>query len=366
MPLVRTESGLALRLFSDADVPAIAQLLDTIVAARGEPWRVALERLERIPPTSRAQRGSLTAAVRRLLGRTHAVRATAREVRARVLAQPVLDPAARTARIAAAARDLAMTPAQVEAAMWSDLALERPVELPDGRPAERTVAAYANLDAIQHALRRAHLVKLRVWDDPRELWRIAAVRGLLTTVVPVGDGSTRFEIRGPLALFHQTAVYGRALAALVPPLAEQPRFELAIHCDLEGPRVLRVVPPVLLPAAPPPRRPPMALDARLARDLEPSTWLVTREPEPIAAGGRLLFPHLRLDGPARWYVEIIGFATTDFLADKVARYRAAGLPNLLLCIDADRAAEGETAPDGARVIWFRKRVDAASVLEMIG
>ena len=205
--------------------------------------------------------------------------------------------------------------------MGRSRAASAPVELPEvaGRPG-RALAAVANLDVIQHALRRAHQVVLRVWDDPRELWRVAAVRGLLISAVPQRDGSTTFEIMGPLALFHQTAVYGRALGALVPPLAEQARFELAIRCDELGEKVLRVVPPLLLPRAPAPRRPPMALDARLARDLE-SDCTVEREPEPIASGDRLLFPQLAVDG---WYIEIIGFATAEFLDEMLARYRAAG------------------------------------------
>ena len=45
-------------------------------------------------------------------------------------------------------------------------------------------------------------------------------------------------------------------------IVEHARFELAIEHD---DKTLRVAPPVILPAAPVVRRPPMALDARLAR-----------------------------------------------------------------------------------------------------
>ncbi len=363
IPTQKRDGGLGLRLFGDADVPAIAAVLDTVVAARGQPWRVALERLERVPGSA-TQRASIVAAVRRVLGRSHASKHQARETRALVLGHPALEPAVRTARLAVAASALGITAAQVESAMWGDLALERAVELPEGRPSERALAAIANLDVIQHALRRAHHVVLRVWDDPRELWRVAAVRGLLIAAIPQRDGSTTFEIKGPLALFHQTAVYGRALGALVPPLAEQARFELVIRCDVFGEKVLRVAPPLLLPRAPAPRRPPMALDARLARDLD-STCAVEREPEPIAAGDRLLFPQLRVDD---WYIEIIGFATTEFLAEKVARYRAAGIAKIIFCIDEERASEADAAPLRAtdyRCIWFRRRISADTVLEMI-
>ena len=40
------------------------------------------------------------------------------------------------------------------------------------------------------------------------------------------DDATTLDVMGPLALFHSTMVYGRALAALVPLLVDHPRFEL--------------------------------------------------------------------------------------------------------------------------------------------
>src|SRR5690606_25863469 len=145
-----------------------------------------------------------------------------------------LTPAEREARIAYAARELEITCMAVELLLWSDLPRERPVELPRGRPSEFEVAAVANVHLLQRAMRRARSVRLRVWGDAGPLIRAAAARGLLTTLsihgvrdvdLPGVSGPvTVLDIVGPLALFHHTAVYGRALADLVPLLADCERF----------------------------------------------------------------------------------------------------------------------------------------------
>src|SRR2546427_956322 len=69
--------------------------------------------------------------------------------------------------------------------------------------------------------------------------------------------------------------------------------------------------------------------------------------------------------PARqWLLEIVGFWTPDYVARKLALYRSARLPNLILCIDEDRNCADADLPPGALVVNFRRRVDAAAVLRV--
>ncbi|PYO08380.1 MAG: hypothetical protein DMD75_18635 [Candidatus Rokuibacteriota bacterium] len=94
-----------------------------------------------------------------------------------------------------------------------------------------------------------------------------------------------------------------------------------------------------------------------------------REPEPIAAAGTLIFPDFalrhRFDPTRRWLLEIVGFWTPDYVARKLALYRSAGLSNLILCIDEQRNCAEADLPPGARVLRYRRRVDAAAVLRAI-
>ena len=76
---------------------------------------------------------------------------------------------------------------------------------------------------------------------------------------------------------------------------------------------------------------------------------------------------VRRDGRSRRYVlEIVGFWTPDYLESKCRRLRAAGIDNLILCVDQARAAAAsEDLPKAARVIPYRRWIDAVAVRAVI-
>jgi predicted nuclease of restriction endonuclease-like RecB superfamily len=330
-----------IRLFDARDTPWIATLLDIVERSLGEPWRILAARVEEAalaPHPSRVD--TILGALRRIAGGGAERARIARRVRALVLGHPALDRDARDARLSAAACSLGLAPADVESLLWADIARERPVTFPkSGRPAATTLAAYANLDRIQRALRRAREVRIRIADAGQDLVRAIARRGLIAEISRDGD-STVFDITGPLALFHSTTVYGRTLASLVPLLADHASFAVDVTCDFDGQqRRLHVESPVSLP--PPfihPRRRPSFAE-RLAVMLVARGHTVERDPDPIVHGSQLLFPELRVDGT---YVELVGFATAEYLAARRAAYAAAGIDRVRLCIARSRMPAGAT------------------------
>jgi predicted nuclease of restriction endonuclease-like RecB superfamily len=361
--MVHDEPSRVPRLYTEDDLPWIHRLIDLAEQARGEPWRVLVERVERASLGVHAShRATMLGALRRALGGAGERTRVARKVRELVLGAPALEPADREARLAAAADALGTTPEDVESLLWIDLAQERPVALPDGRPADAVLAALANLDKIQRWVRRAHDLQLRIWSRANELVRTAARYGLIAQIRR-DDEATVFDVIGPLALFHSTIVYGRALAQLVPPLADHDRFELDIHCRIGGELTrVQVVPPVLLPPiARSPRRAPSVAD-RLVRELTDRGCRVEREPPPIAHEAHLVFPNLAIErAGVRWFVEVLGFSTRESLATKLARYRSAGAP-AILCVDQGKAPDGEL---GAGIYRFARRVDAEGLLAVL-
>ena len=180
------------------------------------------------------------------------------------------------------------------------------------------------------------------------------------------------ELSGPFALFRNTRLYGRALGELVPLLAWCPRFRLRADCVFSGRRFtlqLGTGDPIFPSSSP--RRYDSLLEERFAREfrrLAPG-WDVIREPEPIAAASTLIFPDFALqhrsDPTRRWLLEIVGFWTADYVARKLALYRSTRLSNLILCIDEQRNCAEADLPSGARVVRYRRRVDAAAVLSAI-
>ena len=221
---------------------------------------------------------------------------------------------------------------------------------------------------------RATSVTIEADGNARALVRHSKLRGLICTVagLPKPPDSV-LELSGPFALFRHTRLYGHALGELVPLLAWCRRFRLRAECVVEGRRLtlaLGTGDPIF--PADEPRRYDSRLEERFARDFRrvAPDWDVLREPEPVPAGDALIFPdfalHHRRDAGRRWLLEIVGFWTADYLARKLLQYRSAHLSNLILCIDEDRNCTAGELPAGALVVRFRRRVDAAAVLRLVG
>jgi predicted nuclease of restriction endonuclease-like RecB superfamily len=354
-----TASVSEIRLFDDLDRPWIASLLELVSAHLGKPWRVLLDRIEHSDLEIHPSRVStIVRALRRITGGKAERSRVARAVRAIVLGHPALDADERDARVAAAAAKLGLPADEIEPLLWADLAMERPVTLPDGPPRIDTLLAFANLDRIQRSVRKARAIRLRVAGPANDLVRTITRFGLISTIRR-DRGDTVFEITGPIALFHSTTVYGRALAQLVPLLAEQADFHLEIDCEFDGnERMLTVAPPVQLPTVRASRNAPTPGE-RLARELAKAGYEIDREPPPIEIGDDVVFPELAItvDGRHR-LIEIVGFSTAAHLTYKLERYAAANV-DVVLCVDVDRSAE---LLDDPRVVPFKKRIDAALVV----
>jgi len=84
-------------------------------------------------------------------------------------------------------------------------------------------------------------------------------------------------------------------------------------------------------------------------------------------GGALVCPDLGIElGERIIWVEIVGFWTPEYLARKLARYRAVGAGDVVLCVDASRACDDDDPPAGACVVRFQRRVHAGALLQLLG
>lgn len=274
----------------------------------------------------------------------------------------------------AAAERLGTGADDVLSSLFADLPGER--VLP-GLPAGLDPSALAqrlNLALVASWLTRATRVRLTLSGNARDVVRYALLRGLLCVVRgdPQQPERLTLEISGPLTLFRRTLVYGRALASLVPRLAHCDRFELLADCVLGGETVavrVRSGDPIF--PSDPPKRFDSLVERRFAREFARAApdWDVVREPAPIPAEGTLIFPdfalvHRRAEQPPVW-LEIVGFWTPQYLTDKLRRLRVAGLPRLILCIDASLACAPGDLPESARVVRFVRRIDPLAVLAVL-
>lgn len=362
------------RFLGEADRPWVRAAIDECERFVGRPVRELEARLRDPAPGAPDDKRRLVAHL--LLGMARSrVEAPVqpREARAALFMSAGRSPAdSRDAVIARCAGELGVSAAALLASLFADLPSER-IAVPPPSLDPGDVVLRANLALAQGLLARAYSVRIAVEGNARAVARHAALRGLICSVTrDAGDDLARIELSGPFALFRRTLLYGRALGGIVPVLAWTRRFELEATCDIRGRRAV-----VTLATGDPifPSSEPRRFDSRLeemfARDFArlARDWAIVREPEPIDAGGHLYFPdfavHPLLDSGRRWFVEIVGFWTPEYLAKKLERLRCARVSNLVLCIDADRNLGDGDLPPNAAVVRYRRRVDAARVLEVV-
>jgi len=300
----------------------------------------------------------------------------AKEARAALFRAAAASHASRVAVLNTVAASFAVTPVELESALFADLRGERRVSELPAHVSPSRLAANANFAIVSSLIRRAVQVRVVARGEVRALIRQARIAGLICGVsrsAYAADG-VALDLSGPFALFQHSDRYGRALASLIPRLASCAEFELNASCALGhdgqlGSLALRSGDPIE-PSSdlPLPRR---ALDQRFERDFLRAAvgWDLLREPLAIASGDRLIFPDFELvprhDPTRSWLLEIIGFWTPEYLHEKLKRLSEAGCERFLLCVDLDRHCGPVDLPQDPRLLRYTTRIDARAVLARI-
>jgi len=359
------------------DHPWLRTLLEEHERFIGQPQRELDARLrEPLPFDSppRKLRLAIQVLTRLRRDRRNTAAVPPRQARALVFVEAARAPAGPLTALSTVAASLGVTAADLQNSLFADLPGERLVGSWAQPMSAAELALRANLALIQGLLFQATEVRIDVEGNTRALVRHAKLHGLICTVAQLpARYRASLELSGPFALFRNTRLYGRALGELVPLLGWSPRFRLQANCIFGGRRLtlqLGTGDPIFPATAP--RQYDSRVEERFAQEfrrLAPD-WDVLREPEPITAENTLIFPDFALQhrsNPARrWLLEIVGFWTPDYVARKLASYRNARLSNLILCIDEGRNCAEADLPAGAVVVRFRRRVDPAAVIRMLG
>jgi predicted nuclease of restriction endonuclease-like RecB superfamily len=375
LPLRVVDGGAYFDFLGPQDEPWLRVLLGELARFEGRRRRELAERLAEPLPCEAPffKRRAATRVLLRLWRRERVAAVSPVLARARLFGAAAANDEPRAHTITDVAAALAIAPDALRESLFADLPGERVVRAPEPLPSSAEIVLRTNLAVVQAALMRASTIDLAVEGGVRPIVRLAKLRGLLCTVIGPTDGAPpRLQLSGPFSLFRHTLLYGRALAELVPHLAWCARFELRAACALRG----RVVDVAVASGAPIfPAASPATFDSKLeerfARDvarLAPD-WDVVREPEAVRAGTTLVFPDFllrhRIHAERRVLVEIAGFWTPDYLANKLARLRQADLPPFILCVDEERACALGEPPASLSVVPFRRRVDAAAVMRLV-
>lgn len=371
----RIAEGRVLPGFLDArDVPWLRVLLEEVDRFCGRPARELLDRLrEPLPCAAPVFKVRAAKAVLLRLWKSEVCAEVAPDkVRETVFCSASLR-GSRSEALDTAARSLGLAPGSVERLLFADLPGEKLVSPPATVPSPDDLALRINSFIARSLLFHARRVRIQAEGGVRPLVRQAKLRGLLCTVDAPRDGGPErdavLDLSGPFTVFRHTLLYGRALGELVQFLPHVARFHLRADCVLrEQDAILELRSGDPIFPCEPPRRYDSKLEARFAKDFARAApdWDLLREPEPISAGGTIVFPDFRIRHRLRpelsFLVEIAGFWSADYLRRKLARLRDAGRNDLILCVDETRACADDELPRAAKLVLFRRRIDPAAVL----
>lgn len=293
------------------------------------------------------------------------------EVRARVF-RAASERAPRAWVLEQVARELGCEASEVERALLADLAGERKLGALPADFSAPQLALRVNRALVVHLLKRATLLRFTTRAPDSPLVARARRLGLIASTARGQLGGVVLEVSGPFSLFQRTSLYGRALASLLP-LSPGAGFDLLVHCQLQRAAAATFAISDDDPIFPGAGEPPAVegAEARLARAFagRRSPWRLEAAPAPLAVQGALLCPDFELvhrrDGARRWCVELLGFWTPPYVADKLRLYAAAGR-RVLLCVDLGRRCSAAELAPTQGVLGYRGRLTARALLAALG
>ena len=276
----------------------------------------------------------------------------------------------RGAALARASAALGLTVAEVEHALFADRPGARRVRAPDAAPSPRQAVELYNLRLLQGILLRAEVARVEVREHVRSVVRQAKLLRLICAF-ELKAASTSIELSGPLSILRHTTKYGRAFASFLPAVISTPGWALEATCAVDGGRRSRFVATSADPIAAThalPRENDSMLERALARDVRRlgTEWALERESAavPLPDGG-IFFPDFSLRrGAERVLVEVVGFYTPEYLERKVRALAAVTQAPIVVAIDESLACGELPLPAGA-VLTFRRRIDAARLLQVV-
>ena len=361
--------------------PLAARVVGTFqghVGERRERLDAALEELEADAPDYKLVRGFAKLLEREATFETRAPVAPERARRtafAAAEAEGVVSAADRERALERAASDLGgdVTADVVADSLYADLEERQVLTAFDPRWGPDELLEQYNLSLAQTALFDATEVRVRS-SDPKAL--VSAVKRLrLMYEVRRTDDGREVVVTGPDALFRRSRRYGTRFARLLRSVATAEEWRLTATVDDRGTeRTLELSQedPVAVPGTEPVAE--MAFDSDVeadfarrfsALDLE---WDLVREPEPLAAGSRVMIPDFAFDwlhGEFRVYFEIMGFWTPEYVEKKLSQLDTVEDVVLLVAFDESLGVGDEIAARDHRAIPYTDGVRVKAVRDAL-
>ncbi len=285
--------------------------------------------------------------------------------------------AEREAALARAADRLGVGPADIEASLYADRDANRVLAGFDPRWDPEELLVQYDLSLAQTALFDATEVRVRS-TDPKALVSAAKRLGLLYDIrVREDEGPTDREVvlTGPDALFRRTRRYGTAFARLLRTVAATAgEWTLEADIDDRGREYLLELSDgdVSVPGVEPLAEP--AFDSGVEADFAARfraldlDWDLTREPEPLRVGSRVMIPDFAFEyrhADFRVFFEVMGFWTPEYVEKKLGQLADVEDVELVVAVDESLGVGEEVAARDHRVVTYSGTVRVKEVVDVL-
>ena len=276
---------------------------------------------------------------------------------------PLLDAASALALIADAFVPAPRTHAEGLERLYADYPeFHRLAAFPAGYTEESLRADY-DLAQAQALLYAATEVEVEAGRDFKHILRYARLARLLHRVERAGADGYRFVFDGPSSVLRRTRAYGVDFARFLAALVRLPDWRLEARIELrKGWRPLTFTltgADHLGARATPPAEFDSSLEAAIAKKFgrKRAGWRLIREGAVLPlGGGRLLVPDFvfRHEDGTEVALEIVGYWTPEYLADKLRRLAATRDIHLVVAVPRPLAVRAGRLP--ATVLPFKRRL----------
>ena len=284
----------------------------------------------------------------------------------------VTGPSERARAVDRAAARLGVEPDVVDADLYADRESNEVLVDASVRFDPDTLLEQYNLSLAQTALFDATEVRVQS-VDPKRL--VSAVKRLrLMYELRVTDDDRELLVTGPDTLFRRTRRYGTAFARLLRSVAGTAEWRLEATIDDRGTERTMTLSEadVTVPGVDPVAEPDFdsGVEADFAArfqalDLD---WDLVREPEPLAAGARVMIPDFAFEyrfADFTVFFEIMGFWTPEYVEKKLGQFADLEDVEMLVAVDESLGVGEEIEARDHRAIPYTGSVRVKDVVDAL-
>jgi predicted nuclease of restriction endonuclease-like RecB superfamily len=283
-------------------------------------------------------------------------------------------PEARRSVLNQAAGELEITVEELEGSLYADLEDELILENFEPLNPEALVNQY-NLSLSQTLLFYSTELTFTTIGNWQRIFRQIKWLGLIYTIMR-SNGGYEVRVDGPASLFKLNRRYGTSLAKLLPTIVQNRKWrvrakilrrkgdrrllDLELNSEKHGGMMQTIETPEKAEI----------YDSQVEHDFAKrfraldTGWTLTREPEPIPVGRRVMIPDFGFrKSNMIVYLEVAGFWTPRYLQEKIRKLQQLGDVDMIVAANRDLACQKlDKIGERLKVIYYKRRIPLRPIL----